>query len=924
MTLEPSASGHLAPAPSVEWMLTSSWDSGYPRITEDIHSVAAVRVSEIGASKLGETRHQAGRTMKMAAKQVIGAALASGQVDSFEIRVVAEPADGASSHTRLYFIAKCAGQGEAATAVVQASLTAAAMCLPKSFHVEPVDRPGSLLSEWTPSNVLEIQRIEHVTAPQWDFIPSDYYYHLESIEGDGSGWSDVWHTLSRVPSPVAICYTFKPALMTAPERNALGGIITDLELFAHDRVEPNLIGYDDFYPGDKNADVAARAWRERIAQLGPMPILGRIMVSGYGPVVDAVAAQLVAAIQLREGVRGDSLCIIGHDHLASAEIEHVARTIREMEIWPVDTMEMWRLRNPPLILRRFQYLFGPDEAAAACVLPVPDANGVPGFVLGREDLGKRVTQYRSAHAGPAVRIGSLRDQGRQSGPALLPLAALNRHTLVVGVQGYGKTTAVLTVLARLWREHKVPWLVIEPTRPEYRGLLNRVGMDDLRVFTLGRDDINPLRLNPLEPPPGVRCEVHQSALMSIFRMAMPLLPPLPDLLMQALERCYLVAGWAFDTQIGQGVPAPSLRDLAHAFDDCFREADYRGDARNVSSAFAVRLRGLLAGGTGRMLDTAASSDLAELMSVPTIFEMRDLENAEDKALMAALLLHRVRSHAMQLGPSSGALRHVTVVEEAHRVLPSMDDSRGSAESGDNTRALAAEDFVNAISEMRSLGEAFILSTQRPSRLTQSAVGSTNTRLVFQLTDETDRAKMLADMGGSPTDSDLAPRLRQGECLARWYPLDRPELVVIEPAEGVDTASVPTDQDVTARMREHAERTRHLLPYVMCSRAICSGGCSPSVRAAGRALELRTRSSVRDSAFFSDQSLPLEGYVKVLATQFALHATSPAMTYCAVVHSLLERRDYVTLGLNAEVLRVRRSQIERNVIEAHGGVGPVSG
>ena len=86
-------------------------------------------------------------------------------------------------------------------------------------------------------------------------------------------------------------------------------------------------------------------------------------------------------MQQSDSRTGDTLCLIDHGHLAAKEEAHVRHTMTDLEVWPVDTMSMWRMENPPLSLRRFQYLYGPDEAASLCVLPVPDEQGVPGFVL---------------------------------------------------------------------------------------------------------------------------------------------------------------------------------------------------------------------------------------------------------------------------------------------------------------------------------------------------------------------------------------------------------------------------------------------------------------------------------------------------------------------------------------------------------------
>jgi hypothetical protein len=127
---------------------------------------------------------------------------------------------------------------------------------------------------------------------------------------------------------------------------------------------------------------------------------------------------------------------------------------------------------------------------------------------------------------PSVVLGQVLHHGQAAGAATLPLVAVNRHVLVVGSPGSGKTTTVLSLLTHLWQEHYVPFLVIEPIKTEYRTLLNLPDFqNNLRIITLGREDVAPLRLNPLTPPPGVRREAHTNAVMAALKAALPLFAP---------------------------------------------------------------------------------------------------------------------------------------------------------------------------------------------------------------------------------------------------------------------------------------------------------------------------------------------------------------------------------------------------------------
>jgi hypothetical protein len=300
------------------------------------------------------------------------------------------------------------------------------------------------------------------------------------------------------------------------------------------------------------------------------------------------------------------------------------------------------------------------------------------------------------------------------------------------------------------------------------------------------------------------------------------------------------------------------------------------------------------------------------MSSPAVFELRDIEADDAKSLVAAAILHQVRSRQTATGSSGGLLRHVTVIEEAHRILPG--NLQESDESG-RLRERAAEQFVNAIAELRSVGEGFILSSQQPTRLVRAAVANCDTRLVFHLMSETDRSAMLSDMGALDRDRAVASQLRVGECIARWFLLDDPELIEVCPSAGVDTARIPDDEVVANRMRESADEVRRQRPFRLCSASVCAGGCVASNRNAGRRLEISTRRSRANlrvaGASFSD-------YVRSLAQAYASSgAANEQVAYCAIAHALLNEGSDGLLGLRSDEVEARRQVVEWSVKHAPG-------
>ena len=102
-----------------------------------------------------------------------------------------------------------------------------------------------------------------------------------------------------------------------------------------------------------------------------------------------------------------------------------------------------------------------------------------------------------------------------------------------------------------------------------------------------------------------------------------------------------------------------------------------------------------------------------------------------------ILVMRLNEHRMTgIDGMNVPLRHVTVLEEAHNILKRT--SGESSVEGANVASKSVEMLSNAIAEMRTYGEGFIIADQSPSAVDISAIRNTNTKIIMRLPDETDR------------------------------------------------------------------------------------------------------------------------------------------------------------------------------------------
>ena len=82
------------------------------------------------------------------------------------------------------------------------------------------------------------------------------------------------------------------------------------------------------------------------------------------------------------------------------------------------------------------------------------------------------------------------------------------------------------------------------------------------------------------------------------------------------------------------------------------------------------------------------------------------------------------------------LRHITVLEEAHNLLRRTSIEQPTESS--NILGKSVELIANAIAEMRTYGEGFIIADQAPGLMDMSVIRNTNTKIIMRLPDQGDR------------------------------------------------------------------------------------------------------------------------------------------------------------------------------------------
>ncbi|HYB17388.1 MAG TPA: helicase HerA-like domain-containing protein [Streptosporangiaceae bacterium] len=408
-----------------------------------------------------------------------------------------------------------------------------------------------------------------------------------------------------------------------------------------------------------------------------------------------------------------------------------------------------------------------------------------------------------ASPGETIAFGEVLDRShRPAGPLVLPLDSLNRHVFVCGATGAGKSQTVRALLEAATRAG-IPWLVVEPAKAEYRLMAARLARagpghrgsgatadhaaPQVVRIRPGESDAIAAGLNPLDPAPdeaGRRfpLQTHADLVKALFIASFRSDEPFPQVLSAALTRVYEDAGW--DMALGETVAAdpnpryPSLSDLQRAAIRVVREVGYSQRVTDdVLGFIKVRLSSLRLGTTGRFLEGGHQLDFGALLRTNAVLEIEDVGDDSDKAFLMGTVLIRLVEHLRMANRSRPAgpvtLRHLTVIEEAHRLLRRQETPGGG--SADGAAAHAVEMFAGLLAEIRAYGEGLIIAEQIPDRLIADVIKNTAVKITHRLPAADDRDAVGATMNMTRAQNRFLVTLRPGEAAVFADGMDYPLL-----------------------------------------------------------------------------------------------------------------------------------------------------
>ncbi|WP_157254759.1 ATP-binding protein [Nonomuraea typhae] len=418
----------------------------------------------------------------------------------------------------------------------------------------------------------------------------------------------------------------------------------------------------------------------------------------------------------------------------------------------------------------------PGDGAAAPFAATAGALAALAGLPRREVPGLRVLEAGffdvTSEAAGELDLGEILDgQDRSVGAFRVPLATLNRHAFVTGATGSGKSQTVRHLLEQLSRAH-IPWLAIEPAKSEYPAMAGRVDAP-VTVINPSAPDSVPFSVNPLEPEPGYPVQAHIDMVRALFMAAFDAEEPFPQIMSLALQRVYEATGW--DVVTGGAVPGskvppsvPTLEQLQQHAIDVIQEIGYGREVQaDVEGFISLRLRSLRVGSAGRFFEGGHPADIGGLLERNVVLAIEDVANDEDKAFLMGTLIIRIVEHLRMRARSqkSGNLRHVIVIEEAHRLLRDRGAGRASTH--------AVELLAGMLAEIRAYGEGIVVAEQIPTKLVSDVIKNTALKVVHRLPAEDDRQLVGAAMNLSDEQSRQVVSLQPGAAAVFADGMDRP-------------------------------------------------------------------------------------------------------------------------------------------------------
>ena len=399
---------------------------------------------------------------------------------------------------------------------------------------------------------------------------------------------------------------------------------------------------------------------------------------------------------------------------------------------PVFARQLWENEADSLFYTAGTLVSG-RELPMHLGLPTRSVHGLP--IIEHAEFGRNVPDEAMPDE-DKMNLGKIYHMGKEEAAGLiLNRQAMASHTFITGSTGTGKSNAVYHLLDEITKNGQTTFLVVEPAKGEYKNVFGNC--TDVQVFGTNPRETPLLRMNPFAFPENIHILEHIDRLVEIFNACWPMYAAMPAVLKDAIERSYQKVGWDLRNSESEKGIFPTFFDLLDILPGVIEESHYSKDTQSdYVGALCTRVKSLTNGIYGSVLCAEDALSDAEMFDQNVIVDLSRVGSMETKALLMGILVMKLQEYRMCSSGMNSRLRHVTVLEEAHNLLRKT--SAEQSQEGANLQGKSVEMLANAIAEMRTYGEGFIIADQAPGLLDMSVIRNTNTKIILRLPDEEDR------------------------------------------------------------------------------------------------------------------------------------------------------------------------------------------
>lgn len=442
-----------------------------------------------------------------------------------------------------------------------------------------------------------------------------------------------------------------------------------------------------------------------------------------------LAANTYRSLMIGEGSSVESGAVnLWQDHASVTAMREYLKRFTH----PVFARQLWENEADSLFYTAGTLVSG-RELPMHLGLPTRSVHGLP--IIEHAEFGRNVPDEAMPDE-DKMNLGKIYHMGKlESAELILNRQAMASHTFITGSTGTGKSNAVYHLLDEITKNGQTTFLVVEPAKGEYKNVFGNC--TDVQVFGTNPRETPLLRMNPFAFPENIHILEHIDRLVEIFNACWPMYAAMPAVLKDAIERSYQKVGWDLRNSESEKGVFPTFFDLLDILPGVIEESHYSKDTQSdYVGALCTRVKSLTNGIYGSVLCAEDALSDAEMFDQNVIVDLSRVGSMETKSLLMGILVMKLQEYRMCSSGMNSRLRHVTVLEEAHNLLRKT--SAEQSQEGANLQGKSVEMLANAIAEMRTYGEGFIIADQAPGLLDMSVIRNTNTKIILRLPDEEDR------------------------------------------------------------------------------------------------------------------------------------------------------------------------------------------